>query len=171
MVGRGFNATVIAFDPGITGDEMRKIGVEKVEHLQDLCARADIVSLHLPLNARTKHMIGESEFRGMKPKAIVVNTSRGGIIDERALFNALDRGLIAGAGLDVFEEEPVTSRNPLFSLDQVATSPHVGGSSEVAKANTSLAAARAMLDVLDGRAPQYFINKNELRRTRARLGV
>ena len=169
MVSKGFNAKVLAFDPMISADAMQGLGIEKVEALPDLLARADIVSLHLPLNNKTRHLIGEAELAAMKPTAIIVNTSRGGIVDEAALLQALKAGRIKGAGLDVFEQEPPPPDHPLFAVDGVILSPHIGGGSEVALSKTSLAAANAALAVLSGRTPEYFINSEACGRTRATL--
>lgn len=169
MVGKGFNAKVLAFDPVMSADAMQALDVEKVDALPDLLARADIVSLHLPLNSKTRHLIGEAELAAMKPTAIIVNTSRGGIIDETALIQALKAGRIKGAGLDVFEQEPPPPDHSLFAIDKVILSPHIGGGSAVARSRTSLAAANAALAVLSGRKPEYFINTEVSGRTRATL--
>ena len=171
MVGKGFNARVLAFDPAVPADAMAALGVSKADALHDLLAEADIVSLHLPLNARTRHIIGAAEFALMKPGAVIVNTSRGGTVDEAALVEALKQNRIKAAGLDVFEQEPPAADDPLFALDNVILSPHIGGGSEVALKETALAAARAVLAVLDGREPEYFINRDVAGRTRAQLAA
>ncbi len=169
MVGKGFNAKVLAFDPMMSADTMQALGIEKMDALPDLLGRADIVSLHLPLNEKTRHLIGAAELAAMKPTAVIVNTSRGGIIDEAALIEALKAGRIKGAGLDVFEQEPPPSDHPLFALGNVILSPHIGGGSAIARSKTSLAAANAALSVLSGRKPEYFINSEVSGRTRATL--
>ena len=162
MVGRGFDATVLGFDPGVSAEAMADAGVTKVDTLEELLRRADIVSLHLPLTPRTRHIIGRDQFALMQRHAIIVNTARGGTVDEVALAEALTAGTIAGAGLDVLESEPDIAGNPLFALDQVVVSPHIGGGSEVARIDTSLATARAILAVLDGHAPEHIVNADAL---------
>ncbi len=171
MVGRGFNAKIIAFDPVMSQEDMAAIDVEKIDDLHELLRRSDTVSLHVPLTAATKHMIGEAELKAMKPTAVVVNTSRGGIIDEAALIEALDAGEIAGAGLDVLEHEPPAMDDPLFSHEKVILSPHVGGGSEVALKKTALAAADAILAVLAGERPAYLLNEDVLGSARASMPV
>lgn len=163
MVGRGFQARVLGFDPMVSAGQAAAIGVEKIEDLPDLLAEADIVSLHLPLNGHTRHLIGEPEFRIMKRSACLVNTARGGVIDEAALVRALEQGVIHGAGLDVFEEEPPAGDNPLFASDRVILSPHIGGRSEASRVMTSNATADAILAVFEGREPAHLINRDALR--------
>lgn len=167
MVGRGFNATVLGFDPGVSAEAMAEAGVIKVETLEELLRRSDIVSLHLPLTPRTKHIIGREQFAIMQKHAIIVNTARGGTIDEAALAEALSAGTIAGAGLDVLESEPNIAGSPLFALDQVIVSPHIGGGSEVARINTSIATAQAILAVFDGGEPEHIVNRDALRASAA----
>lgn len=154
----GFRARVIGFDPGVRAEDMAAFGVEKVEDLDELLRRSDTVSLHLPLTPKTRHLIGAAELAAMKPTAVLVNTSRGGIIDEAALIAALDAGEIAGAGLDVLEQEPPAADDPLFAHEKVILSPHVAGGSEVALQKTALAAADAVLAVLAGDRPEHWLN-------------
>jgi D-3-phosphoglycerate dehydrogenase / 2-oxoglutarate reductase len=162
MVGRGFDARLLGFDPMVSAEQAAQFGVEKVDALPDLLARADIVSLHLPLNAHTRDLIGEAELRMMKRSACLVNTARGGVIDEAALVRALEQGLIHGAGLDVFEEEPPAADHPLFASDRVILSPHIGGRSEASRVATSNATADAILAVLGGGEPAHFVNRAAL---------
>ncbi|MFV0296171.1 MAG: 2-hydroxyacid dehydrogenase [Hyphomicrobiaceae bacterium] len=110
----------------LTEDEEDALGV-KFRLLRELLRRSDFISLHVPLNASTKHMIGEAELALLKPTAILVNTARGPVIDERALTKALEKKSFFGAGLDVFNEEPPPSNNPLFKLDNVVLTAHVAG--------------------------------------------
>ncbi len=110
----------------LTEDQEDQLGV-KFRLLRELLKRADFVSLHTPLNASTKHMIGAAELALMKPTAIIVNTSRGPVIDETALHKHLEARKIFGAGLDVFDEEPPPSKNPLFNLDNVVLTAHFAG--------------------------------------------
>ena len=169
MVGKGFNATVLGFDPMISEAEMAVMGVTKVDDLGALLKQADIVSMHTPLNDRTRHLIGKAELAAMKPSAILVNTSRGGTVDESALLEALRSGAIAGAGIDVFEQEPTPASNPLFKLDNVVVSPHIGGGTNAARRNAAVRSAEAALSVLEGRLPDYLINREVLGHSRAGL--
>ncbi|WP_347310588.1 C-terminal binding protein [Defluviimonas sp. SAOS-178_SWC] len=128
MAGQGFRARVIACDPGVSAGEMAALGVEKAD-LPTLLAEADIVSLHCTLNDTTRHIIGAAELAAMKPAAILINTSRGALVDEAALVAALTEGRIAGAGLDVFSAEPLGRSghvmSPLFGLPNVLMLPHL----------------------------------------------
>jgi len=165
----GFRARVIALDPGVSSEAMAAIGVEKIDDLLTLLSRSDSVSLHVPLTPGTRHLIGAAELKAMKPNAVLINTSRGGIIDEAALIAALDAGEIVGAGLDVLEHEPPSADEPLFAHDKVILSPHIGGGSEVALQKTALAAAEAVLAVLAGKRPAYLLNDAVLATARIAL--
>jgi D-3-phosphoglycerate dehydrogenase len=122
----GFKLDVLVYDPYAKTETLVAHGVRAAE-LDGLLAAADFVSLHCPLTPQTRHLIGERELRLMKPTAILLNTSRGPVIDEAALVHALREGRIAAAGLDVLESEPPRPDNPLLSLDNVVLTPHVAG--------------------------------------------
>ena len=122
-----FGMNIVYYDVArLTGDAEDALGV-RFRLLRELLAESDIVTLHVPLDATTRHMIGAAELALMKPSAIVVNTSRGPAIDEAALCDALAGGRIAGAGLDVFDREPPPDDNPLFALDNVTLTGHLAG--------------------------------------------
>ncbi|WP_324753368.1 C-terminal binding protein [Roseovarius sp. Pro17] len=129
MCGQGFRANVIAYSPHTPASDMEAVGVTRCETLLDLLAQADIISIHCVLNANTHHLIGEAELRAMQPHAHLINVSRGAIVDEAALVRALQEGWIAGAGLDVFSDEPLRRDghmiSPLFEMDNVILSPHL----------------------------------------------
>ena len=129
MAGKGFRARVIAYGPHTSAEEMAEHGVEKVDSLADLMTQSDFVTVHSVLNAETHHLIGERELKAMKPTACLINVSRGAIVDERALVTALDQGWIAGAGLDVFSQEPLDLENhpmrSLFNRPNVILLPHL----------------------------------------------
>jgi D-3-phosphoglycerate dehydrogenase len=122
-----FAMRVLVYEREREPDLVAHLGMERVERLEDLLAEADVVSLHLTLRPETRGIIGAAELARMKPTAILVNTARGGLIDEVALTEALRAGRIAGAALDVVAHEPLASDHPLAGLANVALSPHTGG--------------------------------------------
>jgi D-3-phosphoglycerate dehydrogenase / 2-oxoglutarate reductase len=126
---RAFGFTLLAFDPFVERTAAERLGVALVS-LDELLSRADIVSVHAPLTPETFHLLGEREFARMKPTAYVINTARGPIIDQAALIVALQNRRIAGAGLDVFEREPLEPDSPLLSLENVILTPHTAGMSD-----------------------------------------
>lgn len=123
---RGFEMRVLAYDPYLAPEKMAALGATAVE-LPQLLADADFVSLHCPLTPATRHLISEPQLRRMKPTAILINASRGPVIDEAALVRALEERWIAGAGLDVMEQEPPDPSSPLFTFENVVLTPHVAG--------------------------------------------
>lgn len=124
---RAFGANVIYYDPVPPTEEVdQQLGATRVS-LAELLKQADIVSLHVPLNGDTRHLIGKEELALMKPTAILINTCRGPVVDEWALTRALEQKQIAGAGLDVLAQEPPDAENPIFALDNVLFSPHIAG--------------------------------------------
>ncbi|MBW6399284.1 hydroxyacid dehydrogenase [Roseomonas sp. HJA6] len=169
MCGKGFDATVLAYDPAVPAETMHAHGAEKMDDLAALLGRADIVTLHLPLMPATRHLIGPIALAAMKPGAILVNTSRGGVVDEAALIHALCDGTIRAAGIDVFEQEPPAADNPLFSLPNVVLSPHVAGATWAARRRAATRAVEAVLAVLSGRRPEYVINPDVLAQARAEV--
>ncbi len=120
-----FEADVLYYDPFPPPPEVEQALGATSRTLDDLLREADIVSLHLPLSAQTRHIIGARELRLMKPSAILLNTARGPLVDEPALVHALTSGKIAGAGLDVFEQEPAAADNPLLGLENTVVTPHI----------------------------------------------
>jgi D-3-phosphoglycerate dehydrogenase len=144
---QGFRMQVIAFDPYLTREAAERIGVESVE-LDELLARADFISVHTPLTAETRHLLGEAELVRVKPGVRIINCARGGIIDETALAAAIVSGRVAGAGLDVFEQEPPAPDHPLTRLPQVIVTPHLGAATDEAQAAVALAIAEQVADVL-----------------------
>ena len=126
QLGKGIGMKVIAWTLHPTPERAAEYGVEFVD-LDDLLRRADVVSLHVSLSELTEKLIGRKELELMKPTAILVNASRGRVVDEAALVEALEQGTIAGAGLDVFQVEPLGADHPLTKLDNVVLSPHAGG--------------------------------------------
>ena len=157
---KGFDMNVVAYDVVQNAKLAAELGIEyrsKAEILKE----ADFVTLHLPLNADTTGFIGEKEFAVMKKNAILVNTSRGGIVDEKALYTALKEGQIAGAALDVFTKEP-PGKTPLTDLDNFIGSPHIGGITTEAIARIGMTVARDVVAVLKGETPEFLANKQFL---------
>lgn len=160
--GAGFGMTVSAYDPFVSAEEMAKAGVTKVDDLIDLMASSDVISVHVPLSARTRHLIGARELAAMPHHAIIVNTSRGGLIHEPALAAALREGRIAGAGIDVFDVEPPPADDPLFALPNVVLSPHVAGVTNGSMRDMALNVARVVEEALSGQKPATLLNADAL---------
>ncbi len=159
----GFDMKVLYHDiVGQPNPELDRIGARRVE-LDELLRDSDFVSIHVPLTDQTQHMISESELSLMKPTAHIVNTARGPVIDERALVNALRDGVIAGAGLDVFENEPDIAPG-LTDLDNVVCLPHIGSASAATRAKMAELAATNLLAVLRGERPPTPVNAEVLDR-------
>ena len=156
---RGFGLRVIAFDPYVEAQAMAKLGVEKVETLEALLARSDIVSLHTPLTEETHGLMGRAAFAAMKPGAILINTSRGKVVDEQALVDALRSGRLAGAGLDVLWTEPPAKDHPLFATDNVVLTPHYASSTVEAIEDLAAKVSRQIVQYLHGEWPTYLANR------------
>jgi glyoxylate reductase len=125
--------------------------------MDELLSKSDFISIHCPLNNATRHLLSDREFDLMKPSAILVNTARGAIIDERALVKALQSGKICAAGLDVFENEPVVSE-PLLKMDNVVLAPHIGSASTETRSAMAKLAAEGVVNALAGRLPENAVN-------------
>lgn len=147
-----FAFKVIAFDPFVDQATADQYGVQMVS-LEELLSQADVVSVHAPLSKHTFHLLGEREFALMKPTAYVVNTARGGLIDQKALIAALQAGRIAGAGLDVFETEPLEADSPLLKMDNVLLTPHTAGVSDSSQIATRRRTSRNIANALVGEWP------------------
>jgi D-3-phosphoglycerate dehydrogenase len=148
---------VIACDPYVDDARFAALGVERVT-LEALAARSDYISVHTLLNAETRHLIGETFFRRTKPTAILINTSRGPVVDEQALYQALVDKRLAGAALDVWEREPVVADNPLLTLDNVIATPHAAYFSSAAVAQVPRRCGEEVARVLTGQRPLNVVN-------------
>ncbi|MGI6367128.1 MAG: phosphoglycerate dehydrogenase [Anaerolineae bacterium] len=153
---KGLEMRVVAFDPFVSPGGAASIGVELLT-MDEVLQTADFISVHTPLTPATRGLIGERELAMIKPEAYLINAARGGLIDEKALREALDAGRLAGAALDVFEVEPVQDQALLAHENLVAT-PHLGGSTAEAQENIALEVARAVVDYLEGRFPPNPVN-------------
>jgi len=154
---RAFGMDVIATDPLLTADEITQRGAEAVS-FQQLLARSDFVSLHCPRDASTARMMNAEAYARMKPGAIFITTARGGIHDETALVQALRSGHLAGAGLDVWDQEPPPLDHPLLAMDNVFSTYHVAGVSHEARHNVAAISAEQIVGVLAGERPPRLIN-------------
>ena len=152
----GFDMTVLAYDPFAKGAGLPDY-IRMVEDRDEIFKRSDYVSLHVPATTETVHSVSDREFGLMKPTAYLINAARGSIVDEAALYRALQEEKIAGAGLDVLEQEPIDPSNPLVAMDNVLTAPHIGGATKEASSRSSVACAQAIDDFFSGRTPKFVV--------------
>lgn len=163
---RGFGMEIAAYDPYLPEAAWPDLGVPRVADLEGELAAADIVSLHVPRADRA--IIGEGELARMKPSAIIVNTARGGLVDEAALAKALTAGRIGAAGIEVFDSEPPAKDHPLFGLDQAVLTPHIAALTVECAERMAIASVRNVLDFFGGGLdPNLIVNKAALERQRA----
>jgi glyoxylate reductase len=153
---RGFKMKVVAYDPYVKESIERTKGVEYRE-LNDLLKESDFITLHSPLTKETHHLIGPKELDLMKPTAILINTSRGPVVDEKALVSALKKGKIAGAGLDVYEKEPKLTPG-LSKLENVVLLPHIGSATDDTRGQMAVVAAKNAIVMLRGKRPPNIVN-------------
>jgi D-3-phosphoglycerate dehydrogenase len=152
-IANGFEMKILAYDPFIQPQLKAHFSP-----LEEVLSRADILTLHIPLTPKTEKMIDARALAAMKPKVILVNTSRGRVIDEQALTEALKDGRIQGAALDVFSSEPISGEHPLARMENVVLSPHMGAMTQEARVRLSDAVARQVRDILEGRRPECLLN-------------
>jgi len=156
----GFGLKIIAYDPYVSKVNTRTKLVEFSQLLSD----SDFVSIHVPLTDETRHLFGENKLRAMKKTAYLINTSRGPIIDEKALCKALENKWIAGAALDVMEKEPPDWKNPLLNLDNLIITPHISFYSEESYIELKTKVAESVLSVLKGKLPRAIVNPQVTKR-------
>ena len=152
-----FGMRLVAYDPYVAPNRATQMGVTLVDSVIDVCKRADFLTIHLPKTVETTGIIGERELASVRPGVRIVNTARGGLIDELALVQAVKEGKVAGAAIDVFDEEPVTE-HPLFGLPNVIVTPHLGASTAEAQDKAGLAIAEQVLLALRGDFVPYAVN-------------
>lgn len=153
---KAFRMNVLAYDPFLTTERAKKLGIEKCE-IDEVVANADFITVHTPLIKETHHLISYDQFQKMKDSTYVINCARGGIIDEKALYDAIVEKKVAGAALDVFESEP-PENNPLLSLPEVVVTPHLGASTQEAQTNVAIDVCREVINVLQDEPFKNAVN-------------
>ena len=153
---KAFGMTVLGYDPFLTEERAQKLGVTNAT-VDDICRQADFITVHTPLTKETRHIISSREFAKMKDGVRLINCARGGIIDEKALYEAIVTGKVAGVALDVYEEEPPVD-NPLIGLPQVVSTPHLGASTVEAQENVAVDVSEEILKVLRGQPFKNAVN-------------
>ena len=154
---KGFDVTAQYYDKYVTlsPEQERELGLKKVS-LEELCRTSDLISVHVPLTSETRHIMGAEQFAMMKPTAIIVNTSRGGVIDQEALYETLKEKRIAAAGLDVLDPEPFDTSDPIFKLDNVIITPHSAGFVFDSYKRRSINAFANIQQVMSGQEPMWI---------------
>jgi glyoxylate reductase len=162
---RGFDMKVLYYDAvRRKPEEEREFGLEYVPNLHDLLSRADFITVHVPLTPETRHLISTAEFAAMKPTAVFVNTSRGPVVDQKALYQALKSGQIFAAGLDVTDPEPIPMDDPLLTLENVIIAPHIASASVATRTKMALMAAANLIAGLKGEMPPNCVNPEVLKK-------
>lgn len=157
----GMGQTVLVYDPYVADDDVPS-RVSRVGDLSELFAASDAVSIHTPLTPETRGAVSTQELAALGERGILINTSRGAIVDEEALVEALEAGTVSGAGLDTFETEPPGENHPLYDRAEVLLTPHVGGVTDEALARMSQRAAANVRAVYEGKLPASTVNRAEL---------
>jgi D-3-phosphoglycerate dehydrogenase / 2-oxoglutarate reductase len=151
---------VLACDPYVASEKFNSLGIERVD-LEELLQRSDNVTLHVPLTSKTRHLIGAQQLSRMKPTAVLVNTSRGAVLDQMALAEVLQARTIEGAACDVWEHEPARRDHPLFECDNFICSPHVAGLSVEGNIDNRTKQAQEVVRVLQGQPPRNPVVADE----------
>jgi D-3-phosphoglycerate dehydrogenase len=154
----GFDMKVLGYDPYVTAEELQTIGVEKVSDIAEIFRSSDFVSLNCPLTEEVKGLVDRAMLRTMKPNAYLINCARGPIVDEQALREALDNGVIRGAALDVFAVEPPPKDNVLFDAPNLIATPHIATMTHESMDLMSVTVAQGVLSALRGEKPQFLAN-------------
>lgn len=165
---RGLDMRVIYYSRTRKKDIERDLGLRYVT-LSNLLERSDFVSLHAPLTDETRHLIGRPELDAMKPHAVLINTARGPLVDQTALYRAIKNGRIAAAALDVTDPEPISSDDPLLSLENLLVTPHIASASKTTRSKMAMLAAENLVHALAGRLPKHAVNREIARRWRDRV--
>ena len=170
-IAKGFGLNLVGFDPYAPDSAFEELGVTRCASFEDMLARTNILSLHCPLTDQTRHILNADTLARMPEGGYVINTARGGLIDEAALVAAIQSGHLAGAGLDTFAVEPPVPDHPFFSVPEIVLTPHIGGVTRQAGARVGVDAVRGIFQILDGQpvAPERIINRKLLAAARAEL--
>ncbi|MCL5075692.1 MAG: hydroxyacid dehydrogenase [Chloroflexi bacterium] len=155
---RALDSPILVYDPYVDPEQVCQQGMEPVAGILELMSRSDVVTIHTPLNEDTCGLVGRPQLAAMKPSGFLINTSRGPVVDEAALIEALRHGQIAGAGLDVFEKEPPHPDNPLFQMENVVVTPHVSSFTAEGRARMGITVVQEVLKVFRGECPTFLIN-------------
>ncbi len=158
MAKAALGCRVLGFDPNVAAADLDGTGIEKVDDLAEIAANADFIVLHVPLIEATRHLVDADFLAAMKPTAYVLNVSRGGVVDEAALADALRDGEIAGGALDVFEDEPLADDSPLLGFDNLILTPHIAGVTQEWNEQRARAFAERIAQVLRGEKPVGLAN-------------
>ena len=159
-IGKGFGMNVLVYSPHCTEEKARKMGA-KLATFEDLLKKSDFVSLHVPHTDNSHYLIDEKALSLMKNSAYLIDVSRGGVVNQKALYKALEDNKIAGAGIDVFEKEP-PENNPFIEFDNVILSPHIGANTKEGQIKAGTVCAEQINKVLRGEEPDFCVNKNLL---------
>ncbi|RUS48140.1 phosphoglycerate dehydrogenase [Cohnella sp. AR92] len=154
---KAFGMTVLGYDPFLTEERAEKLGV-KLASVEDVIREADFITVHTPLTPETRHMIGKEQFSRIKKGVRIVNCARGGIIDEQALVEAIDAGIVAGAAFDVFEEEPPAADHPFLKHPKIIVTPHLGASTVEAQENVAIDVSEQLLHILRNEPYKNAVN-------------
>lgn len=155
---KGFGMRVIAYDPYIADDVFALCGVERKYEFDELLEGSDFISIHAPLTGETRHIFDREAFQKMRSNAVIINTARGPIVDQKALLEALETGRIASAGLDVLDNEPPDPEDPILSCKSVLVTPHIAWYSEESFEENKTLGMDELIRVLDGKRPRYVVN-------------
>lgn len=162
----GFAMRVVAYDPYVDDSALAGEGVERAADLAALLGEADVVSLHLQLTPETRGLMSRERLALMKPSALLVNTSRGGLVDTAALVEAVTRDRLAGAAMDVYDKEPPPADHPFFEVERILLSPHIAGATRECLERTAVQTAAQVIDVLEGRRPAHLVDPRVWERRR-----
>jgi glyoxylate reductase len=158
---KGFDMKILFYDV-FPRPEIEELGAKKVD-MNTLLQESDFVTIHVPLMKETYHLMDEQKFKMMKRTAYIINNSRGPVVDEKALYKALKEGWIAGAGIDVFEQEPTPADNPLLKFDNVVVAPHISSASLETRAKMSEMVADNLVNFFEGKQPPNLVNKDVIK--------
>lgn len=147
---KGFNMEVIGWSRRLTEEKARRMDMVYADSMEEVFQKADVIVVGVALTPETRHLIGREQFAQMNPKAMLINTTRGAVLDEQALYESLAKGEIGGAACDVFAEEPISAGHPLLALDNFVAAPHLGANTEEALRRVGMAVVQGVLNRLDG---------------------